>query len=136
MSTAPDMHVTLRLPTRTLFDGHAVRLTAVAENGGFGILPNHIDYVTALVPSVMTLRMVDGTEEIFGVDEGILVKKGHHVMVAVRRGVHGDDLATLKDTVQDSFIQMDEEERMARSALSRLEADMVRRFADLRKPLL
>ena len=30
--------------------------------------------------------------------------------------------------------QMDEEERQARSALSRLEADMVRRFAELQRP--
>ena len=30
---------------------------------------------------------------------------------------------------------MDEEERQARSALSRLEADMVRRFAELQRPL-
>jgi len=136
MSLAAEMKVTLRLPTQTLFEGRAVRLTAVAQNGAFGILPNHVDYVTALVPSVLTLILTDGHEEIFGLDEGILVKKGHHVTVASRRGVRGEDLATLKDKVRESFLQMDEEERMARAALSRLEADMVRRFADLRKPLL
>lgn len=135
MSMAPDMNVTLRLPTRTLFDGQAVRMTAVAPNGAFGIWPNHVDFVTALVPSVMTLRLVDGSEEIFGLDEGLLVKKGHNVTVAALRGVHGDDLASLKETVEASFVQMDEEERQARSALSRLEADMVRRFAELQRPL-
>ena len=65
----------------------------------------------------------------------MLVKKGHQVTVAVLRGVRGEDLATLQALVQASFVQMDEEERLARSALSRLEADMVRRFADLRRPL-
>jgi len=50
--------------------------------------------------------------------------------------VAGDDLVGLQDRVQDSFIQMDEDERIARAALSRLEANMVRRFADLRKPSL
>jgi len=133
MSMASDMAVTLRLPTRTLFEGQATRMTAVAPNGAFGIWPNHADFVTVLVPSVMTLRLVDGSEEIFGLDEGLLVKKGHKVAVATLRGVHGDDLGSLQETVQTSFIQMDEEERQARSALSRLEADMVRRFTELQR---
>ncbi|AKH98774.1 alternate F1F0 ATPase, F1 subunit epsilon [Hoeflea sp. IMCC20628] len=134
MSMAPDMNVILRLPDRTLFDGRATRVTAVAPNGAFGIWPNHVDFVTALVPSVMTLCLVDGSEAIFGLDEGLLVKKGHNLAVAAMRGVHGDDLESLQDTVETSFIQMDEDERQARSALSRLEADMVRRFAELRRP--
>ncbi|MCX8226458.1 MAG: ATPase [Sulfitobacter sp.] len=136
MSIATDMSVTLRLPTRTLFEGRAEKITAVAPNGAFGILPNHIDFVTALVPSVLTLRQSNGLEEIFGLDEGLLVKKGDRVVVVALRGVRGDDLSTLENTVEASFIQMDEEERQARSALSRLEADMVRRFAELQRPIL
>lgn len=135
MSMASAMNVILRLPNRTLFEGRAARMTAVAPNGAFGIWPNHIDFVTALVPSVMTLQLVDGSEEIFGLDEGVLVKKGHDISVAALRGVRGDDLDSLQDTVQASFVQMDEDERQARSALSRLEADMVRRFAELQRPL-
>lgn len=136
MSMVNDMQVTLRLPIRVLFEGRATRLNAVAENGGFGILPNHVDFVTALVPSVLTLTMPDGHERVFGIDEGLLVKKDHVVDVAVRRGVEGDNLGTLRNTVRETFIEMEDDERVARSALSRLEADMVRRFAHLRKPLL
>lgn len=134
MTMASDMRVALRLPTGTLFDGRATRMTAVAQNGGFGILPNHVDFVTALVPSVMTLQLADGSEAFFGIDEGILVKKGDGVVAAVLRGVQGDDLEGLNDTVKSTFIQIDDEERQARSAFSRLEADVVRRFAELRKP--
>lgn len=136
MSMAPDMTVTLRLPTQTLFEGHAVQMTGMAPNGSFGILPNHMDFVTAIVPSVMTLRLADGSEEIFGLDEGLLVKKGHQITVCTLRGVRGDNLSTLQNTVEASFIQMDEDERQARAALSRLEADMVRRFAELKRPQL
>jgi len=134
MSMASDMCVTLRLPTQTLFEGRATRLTGVAPTGAFGMWPNHVDFVTALVPSVMTLQLSDGSEAIFGLDEGLLVKKGHDVAVAVLRGVHGDDLGSLQNTVKARFVEMDEEERQARSALSRLEAHMVRRFAELRGP--
>lgn len=136
MTMASDMTVTLILPTRPLFEGQATRLTAVAPNGAFGILPNHVDFVTAIVPSVLTVVLTDGSEEFFGLDAGLLLKKGHKVTVSVRRGVHGDDLDSLNDTVTQSFVQMDEDERQARSALSRLEADMVRRFAELQRPQL
>lgn len=135
MSFAAAMQVTLRVPTHEIFSGAATRLFAVAENGAFGILPNHVDYVTALAPSVLILTLADGRELFFGIDEGVLVKKGHEVDIAIRRGVQGEDLDTLNDTVLASFIEVDEEERVARSALSRLEAGIVRRFGKLRKPL-
>jgi F-type H+-transporting ATPase subunit epsilon len=135
MSMATDMNVSVQLPDRLLFEGKAVALTAVAPNGSFGLLPNHIDFVTALVPSVLLLRGSGGGEQIFGIDEGLLVKKGQDVRIAVLRGVRGDDLDSLKDTVEARFVQMDEEERQARAALSRLEADMVRRFAELQRPV-
>ncbi|HTN34616.1 MAG TPA: ATPase [Marinobacter sp.] len=134
MSLADTMQVTLRLPTRLLFEGSVQRLYATAENGAFGMLPNHTDFVTALVPSVLILTTPDGTEVFFGIDEGILMKTGHRVDIAIRRGVQGENLDSLHETIQAAFMEVDEEERVARSALSRLEAGIVRRFGDLRKP--
>ncbi|MCL4675207.1 MAG: ATPase [Pararhodobacter sp.] len=133
MSMAADMQICLRLPSRILFEGPATRLKGEAADGGFGILPNHVDFVTALVPSVLLITGPDGDERIFGIDEGLLVKKGHQVDVVVRRGVESDSLDALRDTVSSRFSDLDDEERVARAALSRLEADMVRRFASLRE---
>jgi len=133
MSMASEMQVYLRLPSKILFEGVAIGLRGKAPNGGFGLLPNHVDFVTALVPSVLLITQADGVERIFGVDEGVLVKKGHRVEVAVRRGVESDDLESLRATVGEVFAGLADEERVARAALSRLEADMVRRFASLRK---
>lgn len=132
MSLSASMQVTLRLPTGTLYEGAATELFAVAENGAFGILPNHIDFVTALVPSVIILTLENTTEQFFGIDEGVFIKIGHRVDIAIRRGVQGQNLDHLRATVETAFVQVDEEERVARSALSRLEANIVRRFADLR----
>lgn len=135
MNPGDTMQVTLRLPTCTLFEGPASHLYAVAADGAFGMLPNHVDFVTALVPSVLILTDRDSAEQFFGIDEGILVKRGRSVDIAIRRGVRGDDLATLNETVQATFVEIDDEERVARSALSRLEAGIVRRFGELRKPV-
>lgn len=134
MSMSGHMQVALRLPLGMLFEGEALRLRAEAADGGFGILPNHIDFVTALVPSVLLITQGDGRERVFGIDEGILLKTGHRVEVAVRRGVEGEGLASLRDTVAATFAGLEDEERVARAALSRLEADMVRQLASLRRP--
>lgn len=133
MSVASQMLVKLWLPGGLLFDGTAGRLNAVGPDGAFGILPNHVDFVTALVPSVLLVAQPDGMERIFGIDEGLLVKKGHGIEIAVRRGVESPDLATLQETVGDAFDSLEDEERIARAAMSKMEADMVRRFAGLRE---
>ena len=134
MSLAGHMHVSLRLPTRLLHEGTALKLFAVAENGAFGMLPNHADHVSSLVPSVLVLTDTDGKEHFFGIDHGLLVKHGHQVDIAVRRAVRGDSLDTLAGSIDAMFSQVDEEERSARTAMSRLEVGMVRHFGQLRKP--
>lgn len=132
----PLLQVELRLPTRSLFSSTAVKVFATAHNGAFTLLVNHTDFVTALVPSVLIVTDEAGDEHFFAVDEGILVKKDHGVHIAIQRGLQGDSLAAINDLVTTHFFAVDEEEKMARSALSRLEANIVRRFGDLRKPAL
>lgn len=134
MNPHTSMNVILHLPARVLFTGSVLKLTAVAGNGSFGLLPNHTDFVTDLVPSIMTMTLSDTTERFFGVDEGLLVKQGQHVRIVVRRAVQSDDLDTLAQTVSDTFVDARDEERIARTALSHLEATMVRRFIKLRSP--
>lgn len=136
MSQAELMQVNLRLPTRLLFSCEAKKVSAEAENGAFAMLPNHIDFVSALVPSVMVLTNQQQEEMFFAIDEGLLVKTGHQVEVAVWRGLQGEDLDALNKIIQSTFLAVDEDERVARTALSQLEAGLVRRFGDLRKPLL
>lgn len=135
MSQATLMQVNLRLPTRLLFSCEAKKVFAEAENGAFALLPKHTDFVTALLPSVLVITDAAGVEQYFGIDQGVLVKHGYNVDIAVRRGVQGEDLASLNETIQATFIEVDEDERVARTALSKLEAGIVRRFSDLRKPL-
>lgn len=132
MSINDTMIVILHLPTSVFHEGPAAKLTAWAENGSFGMLPNHIDFVTSLVPSILVLVEPGGGERFFGIDEGVLVKQGRQVDICVRRAVQGNDLNALKATVRKAFVELDDQERTARTALARLEANMVRRFAELR----
>jgi len=134
MTRHTSMEVILRVPASILFSGSVHKLTAVAGKGSFGLLPNHVDLVTDLVPSIMVMTLTDGTERYVGIDEGLLVKQSQHVSIVVRRAVQSNDLDTLSQTVSDTFIDAKDEECVARTALSHLEARMVRRFIKLRAP--
>jgi len=127
------MRLKLSLPERLLVDQRSGQLVAEAENGSFGILPRHVDFVAALVPGILSFWDADGRERFVAVDEGVLVKAGDEVLVAVRDAVLGEDLESLRATVRERFIELDEHARAARSALARLEAGVVRRFIELRQ---
>jgi len=133
MSLSSSMQVQIRLPQSLLFSGEILKLTATAENGSFGIWPNHSDFVTALVPSVLVLYDQGSRELFFGVDEGLLVKVGHRVDIAVKRAIQSDDLGSLHQLLSASFHRADEQERRARTAISKLELNMVRQISELKK---
>jgi F-type H+-transporting ATPase subunit epsilon len=125
------MRLAILLPTGVLIEQKVVKIVAEAENGSFCLLPRHIDFVAALVPGVLLFATEDGHESFVGIDEGTLVKCGAEVLVSVRSAVRREDLEALRDAVQREFIELSEHERVARSALARLEAGVARRFIEL-----
>ncbi|NQW10177.1 MAG: F0F1 ATP synthase subunit epsilon [Alphaproteobacteria bacterium] len=124
--------MTVRLPTGVFCQSPVTRLVVQAENGSFGVLPNHVDFVAALVPGILVATTHDADELVLGVDEGIFVKRGGSVDVCVRRAVRGASLKEVRDKVRTAFFEISDHERTARAALARLEADIVRRFAELK----
>ena len=129
------MNMTLKvlLPTEVLIEEKVTKVNAEAENGHFGILPHHIDFVAALVPGILSFETEETKEEVFlAVNEGILVKCDREVLVSTRNAIQGEDLENLKQTVTEQFEVLDEKEKLTRSALAQFEANMVRRFQDLR----
>jgi len=127
------MRLKVFLPTEVLLDQPVGKVIAEARNGSFGILPRHIGIVTALVPSVLVYLDAEGSERFLGIDEGTLVKCADEVLVSTRNAVLGEDLQTLRDVVRKKFLELDDRERSARSALARLEAGVVRRFVELQE---
>jgi len=120
------------LPTQVLVDEQVSKVTAEGENGCFCLLERHIDFVSALVPGLLSFETAGGREEFLAVDEGVLVKCGSEVLVSTRRAVRGANLGELEATVEKQFAVIDEHERAARTAASKLEADLVRRFMELK----
>ena len=85
------------------------------ENGWFGLLPKHIDFVTALVPGVMTFQPCGKPEEYLARRRGVLVKCGAEVAVSTRQAVRGTSLAQLKQEVERQFLARQEREKAARA---------------------
>lgn len=125
------MRLRILLPQEILLDVETGKITAEAENGAFGLLPRHVDFITALAPGILTFVTADGREEFVAVDEGILLKRGKQVQVSTRNAVIGQELGELKRLIAERFRNLNEYERKSRDALYKLEADLIRRFMEL-----
>lgn len=126
-----DMRLKILLPTEVLVDEPVIKVIAEAENGSFCLLPLHIDFVAALVPGILSFCTAEGAEHFVAIDEGTLVKCSEQVLVSVFNAVRGTELDQLRATVAEKFLELDEHERVARTALARLEAGTIRRFIEL-----
>ena len=131
MSTARTLRLQILLPTRVLVDTRVTKVIAEAEDGAFCLLPRHIDFAAALVPGILLFTDASGEERLVANDRGILVKAGDEVRVSTFNAVQGDRLEALRETVEEHFKNLDEHERVTRTALARLEAGTLRRFQNL-----
>jgi F-type H+-transporting ATPase subunit epsilon len=125
------MKLKIFLPTRVLLERKIEKIRAEAENGYFSLLPHHIDFVTALVPGVLSFETGGGKEEYVGLNGGILVKAGLTVSVSSPQAVYGPGLGDISGIIDREFREMDDQEKKSRAAAARLEADLVRRFMEV-----
>lgn len=125
------MNLQVVTPARTVIDERVRKVTVVAEDGSRTFLPRHVDFVTVLVPSVVSFVRPEGEEQFVAVDEGILVKAADEMLISVAYAMHGPELGTLRRAVREEFIERGEQAKVARTSLARLEASIVRRFMEL-----
>lgn len=125
------MNLKVLTPIAVLIDRPVTKVIAEAENGNFCLLPNHVDLVASLVPSILSFTTEAEREIFVAVDEGILVKCGAEVLVSTRNAVEGEDLASLKREVIEQFQVLNEQEKLTRSALAKFEVSMMRHFREL-----
>ena len=107
-----------------------MRVVADTTDGSFGLLPQRLDCVAALVPGILTYEAKDGVTVYVGIDQGVLVKAGAQVTVSVRRAMGGPYLGQLKDAVERDFLKLDEQERNVRSAVAKMESGLMGRLAE------
>jgi F-type H+-transporting ATPase subunit epsilon len=126
------VNLKILIPTETVVDQTVEAVTAEAQNGSFCLLPRHVDFVAALVPGILSFKS-SGTETVYAIDRGVLVKCGDNVMVSAGNAVKGEKLGSLRETVKNQFKSFDEGEKKALNAINKIEAGIVRRFLEIQR---
>ncbi len=125
------MKLKVLVPTKVFLVATVEQVNAEAQDGALGLLREHIDFVTALAPGILSYRSAEGEEVFLAVDEGILVKCGQEVLVSTAQAVKDADLETLHQTVEREFRHLNEQQKLARTALARLEAGLARGLLEM-----
>ncbi len=115
------MQLTILLPFRVFEDLQNVkRIVMETPEGAFGLLPQRLDCVAALVPGILTYETE--REHYIAIDEGVMIKAGQEVVVSVRNAIRGASLEELHQAVETAFKQLDESEKNRRSVMARMES--------------
>jgi F-type H+-transporting ATPase subunit epsilon len=130
------LHLTVTTPGQILVDSSDVAaVRAEDESGSFGILPDHADLLTTLIPSVVRWRTSDGAAHFCAVRGGVFtVSAGRNVAVACREAVLGTSLEDLEAKVRAARAQQVEADRKARVEQVRLHALAVRQLLRYLRP--
>jgi F-type H+-transporting ATPase subunit epsilon len=125
------MHLKILLPFQVFADQTEVaRVVVQTTEGSFGLLPQRLDCVMALVPGVLNYVTATGANVYLAVDQGVLVKIGGQILVSVRNAIGGTDLGGLHAAVQREFLTLDGEEKDRRNVIAKLESGLIRRMAE------
>jgi len=127
------MRLKLQIPTEIVVDEDVFKVSVDALDGSRTLLPRHIDFVTTLVPGILTFEGGDQGESLVAIDDAVLIKRGAEVLVAARRATRGTSLGELQQKVANEFESRNEQERKSRTAALKLEAGLVRRFLEIQE---
>ncbi len=112
-------------PSR-VFEREIVHIRLRDESGFFGVMKDHADFLTVLVPSLCYFRDVRGMEQFLAVDEGIFSVEGGAAVLSSREVFESEDPEKLVEIVESTFLKR----REAETALREMLGDMERSFME------
>jgi F-type H+-transporting ATPase subunit epsilon len=117
------MNLKILLPHRIFAEIKNVSsIVAETSEGSFGLLPQRLDCVAAIVPGIFTFETNSKNKHYLAVDEGILVKAGSQVLVSVRNAFGGKDIGKLSELVENEYKKLDDTEKDIRSTMAKMES--------------
>jgi F-type H+-transporting ATPase subunit epsilon len=126
------MNLKILLPFKVFADIKNVSsIVMETSEGSYGLLPQRLDCVAALVPGIFTYE-ADGASRYIAVDNGVMVKAGTQVLVSVRNAVGGADLGRLGELVKKDFKSEDENQKQVTTVIAKLERGFIYSFDKLR----
>ena len=128
------MSLKILLPFKVFLEQNEVtNIVMETSEGSFGLLPQRLDCVAALVPGIFMYKTRKGELHYLAVDAGVLVKAGTQVRVSVRNAIGSADLGKLGEMVKKDFSSKDDSEKNARSITAKLESGFMYKFEKFRR---
>ena len=129
------MQIKIFLPTHILINEKCSKVVAEDETGLFCLLPKHIDYVSHLVPSIVSFVDAEGKEKFVATDKAVLTKQGEEVRICTARGFVSNNIDEINKKIKEEFLVANEGEeyKEAQSALAHLEIGIMRHLMTLGK---
>lgn len=127
------MNLKILLPFEIFLEKKDVkRIVAETSVGSFGMLPQRLDCVAALVPGIFEYETTQGIVYV-AVDEGIMIKAGTEVMVSVRNAHGGTDLGKLHESIEKEFLNLDESEKNVHQVMEKLGSTLIQNLEKFQK---
>ena len=126
------MNLKILLPFKIFMElSNIARVVVDTSNGSYGFLPQRLDCVASLVPSILTYENSNGKIFYVAIDEGVLIKTEKNIQVSVRNAIAGADLGKLHESIEKEFKNLDERERSVRTAVAKLEIEFIQNIQKL-----
>ena len=128
------MTLKIQLPFKIFVEAKNVSSIIIeTKEGSYGMLPQRLDCVAALVPGIFTYEIESESPKYIAVDEGVMIKAGTHILVSVRNAIGGTDLGKLSDMLKKEFNKQDEDKIQVRTVMAKLEGGFIYSFDKFRK---
>jgi len=128
------MDLKILLPFRIFADIKNVNsIVAETSEGFFGLLPQRLDCVAALVPGIFTYETDSKSVHYLAVDKGILIKQVRRYWFLFANAIGGSDLGKLHESVEKEFKDLDENEKNVRSVTAKMESGFIYNMIKFRK---
>ncbi len=124
------MDLIVMTPSSIILKEKIVKLVAYGKEGSFCLKPRHVDYISALVSSVVKYNIKDGNDGYISISNGILTKNGAIVKLTVMAGTCGSSLEEVSNSSIEKMQLAKESEQKAKNVISSLEKHMMSKIVN------
>ena len=109
----------------SMFEREIKHIRLKDETGFFGVMKNHIDFLTVLVPSLCYYRDANDREMFLAVDRGILDVRGGTASLTSREVHESEDAENLAEIIEKTILDRTGAEQAFRKMLEGIERSFV-----------